>query len=103
MVYIWISHDEHNSISVLGDLLDVNTSGIASGQILKWNGSAFIAGDDNVIQELYIESFVTADITLKYMNFSIKFCAVAYGGDASYQDAHDFDIQIEGFRFTTIQ
>ena len=35
----------------IGDLLDVNTSGIASGQILKWNGSAFIAGDDNVLQD----------------------------------------------------
>ena len=34
----------------IGDLLDVNTSGIASGQILKWNGSAFVAGDDNVLQ-----------------------------------------------------
>ena len=35
----------------IGDLLDVNTSGIASGQILKWNGSAFVAGDDNVLQD----------------------------------------------------
>jgi len=34
----------------IGDLLDVNTSGIASGQILKWNGSSFVAGDDNVLQ-----------------------------------------------------
>ena len=34
----------------ISDLLDVNTSGIASGQILKWNGSAFVAGDDNVLQ-----------------------------------------------------
>jgi len=35
----------------IGDLLDVNTSGIASGQILKWNGSSFVAGDDNVLQD----------------------------------------------------
>ena len=35
----------------INDLLDVNTSGIASGQILKWNGSAFVAGDDNVLQD----------------------------------------------------
>lgn len=37
--------------ATIGDLLDVNTSGIASGQILKWNGSAFVAGDDNVLQD----------------------------------------------------
>ena len=35
----------------IGDLLDVNTSAIATGQILKWNGSSFIAGDDNVLQD----------------------------------------------------
>jgi hypothetical protein len=37
--------------AAIGDLLDVNTSGIASGQILKWNGSSFVAGDDNVLQD----------------------------------------------------
>ena len=36
--------------AAIGDLLDVNTSGIASGQILKWNGSTFVPGDDNVLQ-----------------------------------------------------
>lgn len=34
---------EDNSI---GSLLDVDLTGIQSGQVLKWNGSSFVAGDD---------------------------------------------------------
>ena len=33
----------------LGNLLDVDTSGIQNGQVLKWNGSAFVPGDDTVL------------------------------------------------------
>lgn len=31
----------------INDLTDVNTSGIGVGQVLKWNGTQFVAGDDN--------------------------------------------------------
>lgn len=31
----------------INDLTDVNTSGISVGQVLKWNGTQFVAGDDN--------------------------------------------------------
>ena len=33
----------------LNDLLDVDTSGITNGQVLKWNGASFVAGDDTVL------------------------------------------------------
>lgn len=32
--------------NTIGSLLDVDTTGIQVGQILKWNGTAFVAGDD---------------------------------------------------------
>jgi|SRR6056300_240250 hypothetical protein len=35
---------EDNSI---GSLSDVDTTGILVGQVLKWNGSSFVAGDDS--------------------------------------------------------
>ncbi len=35
------------SDNVISDLSDVNTSGVSSGQVLKWNGSAWVPGDDN--------------------------------------------------------
>ena len=35
--------------STVNDLLDVDTSGISNGQVLKWNGSKFVPGDDTVL------------------------------------------------------
>ena len=34
----------------LSNLLDVDTTGISNGQVLKWNGSEFVPGDDTVLQ-----------------------------------------------------
>ena len=33
----------------LSNLLDVDTTGISNGQVLKWNGAAFVPGDDTVL------------------------------------------------------
>ena len=33
--------------SSINDLTDVNTAGISVGQVLKWNGTQFVAGDDD--------------------------------------------------------
>jgi hypothetical protein len=35
-----------STVSSINDLADVDTTGITSGQVLKWNGSAFVAGAD---------------------------------------------------------
>ena len=35
--------------STVNDLLDVDASGISNGQVLKWNGSKFVPGDDTVL------------------------------------------------------
>ena len=32
--------------NTIGSLQDVDTTGITSGQVLKWNGTAFVAADD---------------------------------------------------------
>ncbi len=32
--------------NTIGSLLDVDLTGIQTGQLLKWNGSSFVAGDD---------------------------------------------------------
>ena len=34
----------------MSNLLDVDTTGISNGQVLKWNGSEFVPGDDTVLQ-----------------------------------------------------
>ena len=39
--------DARIGASSIGALSDVDTSGITSGQVLKWDGSSFVAGDDN--------------------------------------------------------
>ena len=36
--------------ATISNLLDVDASGIQSGQVLKWNGSEFVPGDDTVLQ-----------------------------------------------------
>ena len=36
--------------ATISNLLDVNASGIQNGQVLKWNGSEFVPGDDTVLQ-----------------------------------------------------
>lgn len=43
--YTWAQIDK--STSALGDIADVNTTGLSSGQILKWNGSAWLPSDDD--------------------------------------------------------
>lgn len=36
--------------ATISNLLDVDASGIQNGQVLKWNGSEFVPGDDTVLQ-----------------------------------------------------
>jgi hypothetical protein len=36
--------------ATISNLLDVDASGIQNGQVLKWNGSSFVPGDDTVLQ-----------------------------------------------------
>ncbi len=36
--------------ATLSNLLDVDTTGIINGQVIKWDGSQFIPGDDTVLQ-----------------------------------------------------
>lgn len=40
--------DSFNIPEVLNDLTDVNVPSPSSGQVLEWNGSAWVAATDNV-------------------------------------------------------
>jgi hypothetical protein len=43
--YTWAQINK--TVSSLGDIADVDTSGIASGKILKWDGSVWAIADDD--------------------------------------------------------
>lgn len=43
---------EYNKALGLYQLVDVNVSGLTTGQVLKWNGSQWIAANDNDVQNL---------------------------------------------------
>jgi hypothetical protein len=79
--YTWVSNAGGAGATALNDLTDVDTSGLTTGSILKYNGATWVIGTDDVGSNTYTDTDVDAHLNQSLATDGQVLSWDATGGD----------------------
>lgn len=84
--YTWVSNAGGSGATALNDLTDVDTSGLTTGSILKYNGATWVIGTDDAGSNTYTDTDVDAHLNQSLATDGQVLSWDATGGDYVWVD-----------------